>query len=82
MVAEPGAVPVARSIRTGLGMGAPTSAVRFCRGRALDGHGPADPVERQPAQTSASSAGTVVARPSSLRAATDSFGSMPVNAES
>ncbi|GAA2458932.1 hypothetical protein GCM10010421_60380 [Streptomyces glaucus] len=40
------------------------------------------PTERQPAQTSASSAGTVVARPSSLRAATDLFGSMPVNAGS
>lgn len=37
---------------------------------------------RQPAQTSASSAGTVVARPSSLRAATALFGSRPVKAGS
>lgn len=51
-------------------------------GQVLDGHSPATPTERQPAQTSASSAGTVVARPSSLRAATDLFGSMPVNAGS
>ncbi|MFF9653334.1 winged helix-turn-helix domain-containing protein [Streptomyces sp. NPDC014622] len=47
-----------------------------------DGHGPAAAAERQPAQTSASSAGTVVARPSSLRAATDLFGSMSANAGS
>ncbi|GGV83970.1 hypothetical protein GCM10015535_28100 [Streptomyces gelaticus] len=52
------------------------------RGLRLDGHNPAASTERQPAQTSASSAGTVVASPSSLRAATDLFGSMPVNAGS
>lgn len=52
------------------------------RGPGPDGHGSTDPTERQPAQTAPSSAGTVVARPSSLRAATDFFGSMPVNAES
>lgn len=40
------------------------------------------PQRCQPAQTSASSAGTVVARPSSLRATTDLFASMPVIAGS
>ncbi len=40
------------------------------------------PTRRQLAQTSASSAGTVVARASSLRAATVLFGSMPVKAGS
>lgn len=64
------------------GTGTGTGQVRENGAMPWDGHGPADPTERQLAQTSASSAGTVVARPSSLRAATDLLGSMPVNAGS
>lgn len=59
--------------------------VSLCPGRRMPGQtdtAPTGPMKRQPAQTSASSAGTVVARPSSLRAATDLFGSIPVNAGS
>ena len=64
------------------GTGTETGRAKGNGAMPWNGHGPVDPTGRQLAQTSASSAGTVVARPSSLRAATDLLGSMPVNAGS
>lgn len=79
---RPAQIPTGKAAAPGEGGPGAVRTAGPSTGRFHDGRGPADSTERQPAQTSASSAGTVVARPSSLRAATDLFGSIPENAGS